>query len=412
MVREKEAGMRLRKKIIKIGLPFVILAAGIGGMRYMQISKKSPQKEVPLKPGAIVKTVTLKKEDRDVNVSATGTVRPFKISSIASQVSGTVVYVAPEFNEGGFFKKGALFFKIDPQDYELAIEKAKAAVLKAQYQLTVAESEAKNAIDEWEHAGLETKKEPDPLVLHVPQVKNAKASLAAAKADLEKCRLDLERTQVVAPFNCRISSENIDEGTFVAAGKSVATVAGTDCAEVVVPVSLYDLEWIYVPGPFDRNKDAASSAVVKFMEGNRTFEYLGTVDRRIGETDQKGRMARLVIRVNDPYRLKKGFTPESCLAAGMFVDVVISGKRAEDVAVIPAQALRDNSTVWIINQQNKLEIYNVSLIRRTHDSIYIKTDLEDGEELIVSPLSGAARGMKLRKSTKLEGARLHMQSPC
>jgi len=34
------------------------------------------------------------------------------------------------------------------------------------------------------------------------------------------------------------------------------------------------------------------------------------------------------------------------------------------------------------------------------DSIYIKTDLEDGEEVIVSPLSGAAQGMKLRKSTK------------
>jgi len=392
--------MTRRKKILKIGLPFVILAAGIGGMRYMQITKKHPQKKVSVNPGALVKTVTVKKEDRDINVSATGTVRPFKLSSIASQVSGTVVYVAPEFCEGGFFKREVLFFKIDPQDYELAIVKAKAAVEEAQYRLTVAESEAKNAIDEWEHAELESKKKPDPLVLHIPQVKNARAALGAAKADLEKCRLDLERTQVVAPFNCRISSENIDEGTFVAAGKSVATVAGTDLAEVIVPVSLYDLEWISVPAPFGGNKDSASSAVVKIIEGNRTFEYLGTVDRRIGETDQKGRMARLVIRVNDPYRLKNVFTPESCLATGMFVDVVISGKRADNVAVIPTQALRDNSAVWIINQQNKLEIHNVSLIRRTHDSIYIKTDLEDGEEVIVSPLSGAAQGMKLRKSTK------------
>ncbi len=236
--------------------------------------------------------------------------------------------------------------------------------------------------------------------MHIPQVKNARAALGAAKADSEKCRLDLERTQVLAPFNCRISSENIDEGTFVAAGKSVATVAGTDCAEVIVPISLHDLEWISVPVPFGRNKDSASSAVIKIIEGNMTFEYLGTVDRRIGETDQKGRMARLVIRVNDPYRLKNEFTPESCLSTGMFVDVVISGKRAFNVAIIPPQALRDNSTVWIINQQNELETHNVSLIRRTYDSIYIKTNLKDGEEVIVSQLSGAAQGMKLRKPTK------------
>lgn len=54
--------MTLKNKILKIGLPFIILAAGIGGMRTMQTSKKNPQKEAPLNPGAVVKTITLKKE--------------------------------------------------------------------------------------------------------------------------------------------------------------------------------------------------------------------------------------------------------------------------------------------------------------------------------------------------------------
>jgi RND family efflux transporter MFP subunit len=387
--------MRARRTIVKVSIPVIILAAGFAGMQAMVLLKKPPQKEARPNPGALVKTMSIKHEERPVTVWATGTVQPRMIADIVPQVSGRVTNVAVGFVAGGLFKKGDLLFEIEAIDYELAAEKSRAAVAKAEYELAQIESRARVAHLEWERIRLARKDRPNPLVLYEPQLKDAQAALASARADLKQRLLDIRRTKVYAPFNCRIRSESIDPGQYITTGKSVAVICGTDTAEIIVPVPLHDLHWLCVPRSRKDNGDG-SPAIVRIDVNGRSLTWEGRIDRSLGEVDPKGRMVRLVVSVSDPYGLRLSAEKDRLdLAEDLFVDVILKGKPLEDIVTIPAGALRENSSVWVMNSEHCLDIRKVEVIRREKQTVLIR-GLKDGKQLVLTHLSGAAPGMKLR----------------
>ena len=84
----------------------------------------------------------------------------------------------------------------------------------ASFVFSFAEEEADAAVArrEWEQLG---EGPGSPLVLREPHIAEAQAAVTAAEAALEKARLDLERTEVRAPFAGRVRHKNIDVGQFV-----------------------------------------------------------------------------------------------------------------------------------------------------------------------------------------------------
>jgi RND family efflux transporter MFP subunit len=388
--------MRGKTIIVKGLIPVIILAAGFAGMQAMVLSKTPPEKEARPNPGTLVETMRVSPEDRPVTVWATGTVQPQMTAEIVPQVSGRVISLAPGFVVGGFFKKDDLLFEIEAIDYELAVEKSRAAVAKAEYGLAQIESQARVARLEWERIGLETEGRPNPLVLYEPQLKNARAALASAQADLKQRLIDIERTKIYAPFNCRIRSEAIDPGQYVTRGKGVAVICGTDTAEIVVPMQLHVVQWLSVPRTL-KDKAHGSRAIVSIDVNGRSFTWQGRIDRSIGEVDPKGRMVRLVVSVNDPYGLR--LPPDSeflDLAEGLFVDVILEGRTVSDVIPIPTSALRENSSVWAMDSRSRLDVRKVEVIRREKEKVLIRGGLKSGDRIVLTYLSGAAPGMKLR----------------
>ena len=97
-----------------------------------------------------VRVTPVRSEDVAVTVTAFGTVRPRKQLDITPQVSGVVLEVSPNLISGGFVAEGELLLRIDPRDYELAVERARAEGARATYELTRASEEAEVARQEWE----------------------------------------------------------------------------------------------------------------------------------------------------------------------------------------------------------------------------------------------------------------------
>jgi RND family efflux transporter MFP subunit len=296
---------------------------------------------------------------------------------------------------GGHFKKDDLLFKIEDVDYVLGLEQAKAARAKAEYDLATIESRADIARSEWERLNLDDQTEPNPLVLYGPQMANAKAALASSNAAVEQSRLALERTIVKAPFNVRVKSESLDIGQYVKSGNSIAVLAGTDTVEINVPLPPEDLHWLNIP--LYGRKLNGPDAVVSVNIGGRSYEWPGHILRSTGEVDPKSRMMQVVIEVTDPYGLiNKTDTTRPALVIGTFVDVKISGRMLKDVFRIPRVALRDNSTVWIMEKDNKLRIRSVTPLRFEKEAVILSKGLADGERIVLTNISGAANGMKLR----------------
>jgi RND family efflux transporter MFP subunit len=388
----------LKRKIIKRAiLCIIILAVGLIVMQAMASLEKEPPKQTPLHRGAVVEILELSPEDHQVTVWASGTVQPRRTADIVPQISGRVTTLSPSFIAGGYFKKGELFFEIEAVDYELAAEKSRAAVIKAEYELSQVESQARIARIEWDRISIAKKDRPNPLVLYEPQMKNAKAALASARADLKQRLLDIERTKIYAPFNCRIRSESIDPGQYVTAGKGIGVISGTDMAEVVVPVSFQDLKWLSVPR-IQQAKTQGSLATVSITVNGQPSEWKGRIHRSLGEVDPKGRMIRLVVRIDDPYGLKRSGNLDHRydLAEGLFVDVKLKGNTVSNIFAIPDGALRENSSVWTMNSHGRLEIQTVEVVRREKERILVRGNLHPGDFLVLTYLSGAATGMKLR----------------
>lgn len=385
--------MSAKTKLIKIGLPLLILVLGFAVMRLMIITRSEPRREVRENPGALVEVLKVAQGDRQIRVQGTGTVTPRQEISLTPQVSGRVTKIAPEFVAGGFFRQGDVLFKIEDADYRLAVERARAALANAEYELAAMAGQARIARQEWERLDLGRDEEPNPLVLYEPQMKNAQAALLSARAGLRQAELDLERTLLRAPFDAVVLSESVDLGQYVRAGTSVAALAGTRQAEIVVPLQLQELAWLSIPRQGEKMK--GSPAVVQLTTGENNYSWSGRVVRRLGDVDPQGRMARLVVAVSDPYGLQKDSGQRPVLSMGSFVQVTLQGAVLPKVFTLPASALRDGETIWIMNDGH-LKTRSVEVLRRARDEVVIGKGLNPGDQIVLTNLAGAAEGMKLR----------------
>jgi RND family efflux transporter MFP subunit len=389
--------MRLRAFVLKIALPLIILALGGFAMVALIGSREAPQREKTAVAGALVETMTAQRSAQRVTIIATGTVQARREAALAPQVSGRVVKTSPDLLVGGLFEEGDLLFAIENTDYQLAVQRARAALTRAQLDLQTMEGRARVARREWERLGLEG--EPDPLVVYEPQLESSRADVKSAQAQLDQALLDLERTRINAPFNGRVARKDVDLGQYINTGSTAVLFAGTDRAEVIIPLPIEDLTRLNIPHP--GAKQPGSEALVRLRLGTVAFEWSGRITRSLGEVDPQGRMARVVADIIDPYNLKQTWPAENpSLEPGMFVTVELTGEYLDDVVPLPRKALRSNDRVWIASEQNTLDIRPVEVVHREEQTVYVRGEIEEGDQIVLTPLPGAAAGMKLRQRTE------------
>jgi len=388
-------------------VPVLVLILGLALTVVLVKSRKKPKRKPKKDSGLLVEVIPVKKQRRTVVVVGHGTVQPRRVVGIVPQVVGKLQRVHPRLVQGGMIRAGETLLVIDPADYRLAKERAKAAVAKAEQSLAMAQSSAKVAIKEWKLLGASAAKgvgKPSPLTLHEPQLRSAHAGLASARADLKLARLSLSRTVIRAPFNLRVRRESVEKEQYVMAGRELATIYGTDEAEVVVPLSPNEMRWLDVPRGDGKAKGrgAAAAKVTIHQEiGGVAYQRPAQLARTVGEIDATGRMSRVVVSIQDPYNLTykgEAYLPE--LEMGAFVEVRMEGQALEEVIPIQANALRLGSVVWVAGADNKLQVRKVAVARLTKVEAYITKGLKEGDRVVLTNISGVVEGMKLRLKVK------------
>lgn len=375
----------------QFGLAAFTLLFAVGATALLISSRKEPQRVEQPALGPLVEVETVDVTDVQVEVVAQGEVKARTRVEVAPQVTGRVVKVHPSLVSGGRFRAGTVLFRIDPRDYELVVERARASVASAETVLERELAEGEAARDEWNEIHEDT--EPPTLLVRAPQIREAQARLAAAEADLARAELDLERTAVSLPFDGLVIEENIDPGQLVTGGQRVATVFGTAAVEVRLPLADRELAWFDLPtagGP------ATAARVEADLAGERhTWE--GWLERMEGQVDPKSRMVHVVVRVDNPFA-SAGRPP---LFPGTFVEVTIAGRDLESVVAIPRHALREGNTLWVV-KDNMLSIREVEVVRRDREQVLIREGLTAGDQIVTSALDVATDGMVVRVAKEAE----------
>ena len=377
---------------LKIILPIVVLIIGVLGAYALVKSRQVVQTKPTEAPPPLVRVQSISPTDFQLIVPAQGTVAPRTQTTLISQVAGQIIRVSPAFANGGFFEKGDVLLTIDPRDYEVAVAQAQVQVAQAKLRLAREEEEAEIARDEWKRLG---SGEPTDLVLRKPQINEARATIAAAEGALMRANLNLERTQIRAPYPGRVRTKNADVGQFVNPGSPLGQIYAIDYAEVRLPVPDDQLAYLDLPLSFRNNPHHNSGPDVRFHAtyAGREHTYMGRIVRVEGEIDTRSGMIALVGRVDNPYRQRDSNTPP--LAVGMFVTAEILGHRAENVVVIPRAALRGKNRVLVV-AGNRLSYRTIDILRADAEKVVVRSGLKSGEQLCISPIDTVVDGMRVR----------------
>jgi len=383
---------RTKKRVLHVVISLGVIVLGATVFLVLTAGRPQLKRTRPPVPVPLVRVLKVHTAARVITVRGEGTVKPLREIQLIPEVNGKVVYTSPALVDGGAFTKGQVLLRIDPVDYELAITLARARVKDSESRLKVAEEEAAASREEWRllykgnpgGAG-----EPPALVAKEPQLAAARAKLAADRAELRKALLNLERTRLRAPFDGRVSQENVDVGQYVSVGQPLATLFSTEAAEIIVPLDDAALYWFYVPG-FTPGTGPGAAAKISAQIAGRALTWPGRVVRAEGRLDERTRMINVVIRVEKPYATMPP------LAAGLFVAVQIQGRTLENAAEIPRSALREDNRVWVVNDKGRLNFRRVKVARLGSRRAIVSAGLENGERVVTSSLSVVTDGMQVR----------------
>lgn len=387
------------KKLILICL--AILVGGILMTVLIFSTEPEAQSEgASIETAILVDVVEAEKGTYAPNIVATGTVQPVEDVVLSPLVPGQIIRRDPAFTPGGFVKKGEVLLQIDPADYRNTLELRKSELLQSETTLAtemgrqqIAEQDLQLITRDSLFGSNPLSEDETQLVLRKPQLNAVKATIEAAKASVNQAQLNLERTTIRAPFDAHILSQNVTVGSQVAQGDDLGRIVGTESYWVTATVPVGRLQWLQFPeSPNEKGSLVHIKNPTAWPNDSHREGYL---DRQIGALDAQTRLARVLIRVNDPLATSEALEGAPKLMIGTFVEVNIKADSIPNVVRLDRDLVRSNQTAWVM-KDSLLEIRELDIILTDNRYAYIRSGLEHGDLIVSTNLSTVSDGIELR----------------
>ncbi len=373
-------------------LPLFVLLGGflIAGLLILVGPDVQPRISESVAP--LVRVAIAEPQTYQFSVHTHGSVVPRTESDLVVEVDGRIITMSPFLVSGGFFSKGDVLLEIDPLDYQTDLEQARARLSRIESDL---ENEQKGhlRIESLHARGTVSDTQRDNAL---NRLKIAEATMREAKASLSQAERNLERTQIIAPYDGRVRSENVDIGQFVRRGDEIGTIYATDFVEVRLPIQDEELAYLDLPlGRAGQESAAQLSVTLTAKFAGEQHQWQGYVVRTEGELDPNTRMMHVVARVANPYGSANKSAP---LSIGLFVDAEIHGRTVPNVTVLPRSALRAGDRLLLVDKSNKLRFRKVEVLRLAGNNVYIGNGVSTGDRVCLSTMQSSADGMLVRVS--------------
>ena len=395
-----------REAVFKALLPLVILAVVGAGAALLLLNPPEADRIPPPDTRLMVEVLPLAGRDFEIMLESYGTVAPRTRSSLTSEVSGQIRWIAAEFRDGGAFEEGDVLVRIDARVYEANVRIAEATLMEANQRLAEERARALQAELDWEKLG-EVGEAPD-LVLRRPQLLAAEARLGSAEASRAKALLDLERTEIKAPFDGRVLAKRVDVGQVVAPNQQLAEVYATDYVEIRLPLKNRDLEFIDLPrvtGSESALQHQLRAVISSELGGD--FSWEGRIVRTEAAIDETARQLHVIAQIDAPFT-QQGERPP--LRIGQYVTARIQGRRLERELIVPTAAIYQQSYAYVVEGE-VLQRKQVSIGWQDDSQAFIEQGLEEGEQLVITPLGQIASGTPVRVVDEAPRSRRSLAGP-
>ena len=310
--------------------------------------------------------------------SFSGVIEAIERAQLRPRVAGTVEQV--RLQPGALVHKGDVLFVIDPRPYQAEAARLEAAAASSQLKAELAQAElvraqrllADNAIAQRDHDERQS------------TARQLEAAARADKASLQSARLNLEWTQVRAPFDGRVGKAEVTTGNLVDGNTVLTTLVSAN----PMYVSFNGDEGTFLQvGKLARSNPKALKVRLG-LANEDGFPHEGRLEFVDNQIDPQAGSVRMRAVVDNK---------DGLLTPGLFAKVQIGNDNQAGAAsaLVAERAIgtdQNRKFVWVVGDKNLPAYRPVQLGTQVGDLRVITAGLTAGERVIVDGLQRVRPG--------------------
>jgi multidrug efflux pump subunit AcrA (membrane-fusion protein) len=373
-----------KQKLIVLGIFVLILLGGYLLMRQFASMKTLPPERPKVVSSNFVKVNQVAYRELDTEVVAYGRITSAQPLSLIAEVGGRLFRGSVLLKPGVNFRQGQLLYRINDAEVRLNLQSRKSEFLNL-----IASALPDFKIDftddypAWQ-AYFESIEIDQPLP-ELPEVSSSKVKTFLATRNIlrdyytiKSAEENLRKYYAYAPYDGSIATVNLETGTVVNPGATIATIIRTDELELEIPMEVNNVKWVEEGGPVE----------VTSEDGSRSWP--GTVTRIADFVDPSSQSINVYIRVDAG--------PDSGLYDGLYLRAIIPGSRLESAMEIPRRVLVNDDEVFVV-EKGVLKTRKVNVQKINQDQVLISpleaNGLNEGDSLVVEAPSNAIENMRV-----------------
>ena len=287
------------------------------------------------------------------------------------------------FKEGDYVKAGQVLFEIEPQEYQIAVDRARADVQKARAQQVYYDKQARRA-QQLVKQDYIARSEYDNAV---SQRDLYRASTNYAEMNYRDAIRNLSYTKVKAPVSGRVGIITVTVGNYVTINSGALT-------------TIYSTRPMYVTFPLDTDQFSTLTTIDGSANVNRKVEYIYSSGNKYSHFGVQDFRDNRVDESTGTITMRATFSNEDDgLISGDFGRIIIYSNNDFAVPTIPSKAIQENQEgkfVYMLDSNNLPKLVYIKTLGQEGEYTLVDSGLKIGDTVITSGLQKVVTGMPVR----------------
>lgn len=287
------------------------------------------------------------------------------------------------FKEGDYVKAGQVLFEIEPQEYQIAAERARADVQRARAQQVYYDKQAVRS-QQLVKQDYIARSEYDNAV---SQRDLYRASTNYAEMNYRDALRNLSYTKVKAPVSGRVGIITVTVGNYVTINSGALT-------------TIYSTRPMYVTFPLDTEQFSTLTSIDGSSNVNRKVEYVYSSGNKYAHSGVQDFRDNRVDESTGTITMRATFANEDDgLIPGDFGRIIIYSNNDFAVPTIPSKAIQENQEgkyVYVLDEKNLPKLVYIKTLGQEGENTLIDSGLKIGDTVITSGLQKVITGMPVK----------------
>ncbi len=341
----------------------------------------SPKKAATPPPPPEVLVTEVVQKDVPIYFEWIGTTEGNVNAQIRPRVQGSLRF--RDYREGSLVKAGQLMFAIDPSEYEAALKQALGDLGRAEANLGKTQLDVARYTPLAKEGAISQQELDNAIQAHQAN----KASVEAARAAVDRTKLNLSWTKVMAPITGIAGISVAQIGDLVTPNTVLTTISQVDPIKVYYPISEQEyLHFAHRIREIEQGRGGASPPLELTLADGSLYPERGSFSLADRQVDL--RTGTITVQSVFPNR-------NNILRPGQYAKIRVAAETRKGALLIPQQAvqhLQGSHQVAVVGADNKVDLRSVKVGEQVGNMWIVTEGVKPGERIIVSGLQKVKMG--------------------